>query len=189
MATTSLIDVEFGISQLSGNKELFLTLLGKFSDEYQNTVEKVNELVKQQAWSEARVLVHTIKGVAGNLGCNELHASCKVFEGELKQGVYETSSHVSFDYALTATIEMIAALQSPVEVENTPAPQKDEVVIDRFSARDSLLTALRANEFIPPDQLDAWLDGLGIDSAQRQNIIEAVDDLDYPEAEQIVANL
>ncbi len=34
--STTVVDIDFGMSQLSGNKKLLFTLLGKFTDEYRS---------------------------------------------------------------------------------------------------------------------------------------------------------
>ena len=40
-----IINLEFGLSQLSGNKTLFLRLLQKFADEYQHASDKLQTLL------------------------------------------------------------------------------------------------------------------------------------------------
>ena len=54
--STTVLDIDFGMSQLSGNKKLLFTLLGKFTDEYRSLdadiqahVSKLHRLEEQRA--------------------------------------------------------------------------------------------------------------------------------------------
>ena len=43
--STTVLDLDFGMSQLSGNKKLLFTLLEKFSEEYRSTEAKLQSMV------------------------------------------------------------------------------------------------------------------------------------------------
>ena len=66
--SATVLDIEFGMSQLSGNKTLLLTLLNKFSDEYRGLDDDLQSFMKTSEFDKAYSLVHTLKGVTGNLG-------------------------------------------------------------------------------------------------------------------------
>ena len=44
--SATVLDIEFGMSQLSGNKTLLLTLLNKFSDEYRGLDDDLQSFMK-----------------------------------------------------------------------------------------------------------------------------------------------
>lgn len=190
MNSPIVLDVEFGISQLSGNKGLLLTLLRKFADEYRQTEQKLNALISASAWEDARVLIHTLKGVSGNLGCVALHMSCKTLEADIKEQ-HATLSHLpQFSATLNETIGTIDALSSEQQLSVSPTTQKAEpATANAQSSKDALLTALQANEFIPPEKLNDWLSQLCDDNDKKEAIQEAVDELDYGIAIDLVNQL
>ena len=79
-----LINFEFGTKQLSGNLALYKRLLGRFSTDYKHTREKLAEFVQLNNLQEMQLLVHTIKGVSGNLGLDRLHNSAVALDASLK---------------------------------------------------------------------------------------------------------
>jgi len=71
--STTVVDIDFGMSQLSGNKKLLFTLLGKFTDEYRSLDADLQAHVAKGDFNKAYSIVHTLKGVTGNLGLFALH--------------------------------------------------------------------------------------------------------------------
>ncbi|MBU3022338.1 Hpt domain-containing protein [Aestuariibacter sp. A3R04] len=192
-SSDTLIDLKFGLSQLSGNSELFLRLLQKFSDEYVTAEDKLSLFFNQHNWDSARTYLHTIKGVAGNLGITKLHHASRQAENELKSASEPPASFHLFCDTLRATLTYIQTLQaSPVLLNgDIPAEQADESELQRSSettAPDDFIRALAQNEFIAQEQLDAWLAVSTPDSGKQQQIRDAIDDLDYDNALALLKN-
>ena len=82
--SATVLDIEFGMSQLSGNKTLLLTLLNKFSDEYRGLDDDLQSFMKTSEFDKAYSLVHTLKGVTGNLGLFALHNASKAVESSVR---------------------------------------------------------------------------------------------------------
>ena len=78
--STTVLDIDFGMSQLSGNRELLFKLLRKFANEYRTLDADLQALVAKHAFNDAYSLVHTLKGVTGNLGLFALHEASKPIE-------------------------------------------------------------------------------------------------------------
>ncbi|MEG3767621.1 Hpt domain-containing protein [Alteromonas sp. 14N.309.X.WAT.G.H12] len=186
-SATEIIDLEFGLSQLNGNKTLFLRLLQKFADEYQHSEDKLNTMLQNGQWQEAKNHLHTIKGVAGNLGITRLHQACKQTETELKAQSAIPSTFPSFCLTLSATLSYVTQLQqtpslidSPTKATsstNAPATQEGKI-----AAPETFIQALEQNEFIAQDQLDEWLNETTSDLALQQTVKDAIDELDYDTA-------
>ncbi|WP_414830231.1 Hpt domain-containing protein [Alteromonas sp. H39] len=173
----TLIDLEFGISQLSGNKALLLTLLNKFSDEYRQTDDKMQQYFSQRDFTAARTYIHTLKGVAGNLGLSALFHACKALDDALKQTDAVPEHYPAFVVILSDTLDAIAHLDdSPA---STTEKQSDE---SDAAAKAALINALNANEFIPQTQLDDWLNAIFKDASVRDTVREHIDELDYQSA-------
>lgn len=66
------IDVEGVLERFMGNEALFLRFFKKFGDD--ESYRNLKESIKSGEWQNAFCAVHTLKGVAGNLGMNRLFA-------------------------------------------------------------------------------------------------------------------
>lgn len=174
--TLTLIDLEFGISQLSGNRALLLTLLNKFSDEYRQTDDKLQQMFASNDFDAARALVHTLKGVAGNLGLRALHAACKEQEDALKADSTRPENYDTFIAVLNDTLGAVALLDDNADAA-TPGGDADTA-----AAKAALLGALKANEFVPEAQLHEWLTSIYSDETERHIISDFIDELDYQSA-------
>ncbi|MCB4437402.1 Hpt domain-containing protein [Alteromonas sp. McT4-15] len=180
--STTVIDIDFGMSQLSGNEKLLFTLLGKFTDEYQSTDTELQALVEKGEFDEAYSLVHTLKGVTGNLGLFALHNASKPVESSIRNDKRIPDDFDQFANCLHETITAVKVLTAaPSEQASTGSNTENESAAAQ-QAKKQLLAALKASEFISQDRLDTWLDTIGFDNAKRTAIVDAVDELDYEQA-------
>ncbi len=175
--SATVLDIEFGMSQLSGNKTLLLTLLNKFSDEYRGLDDDLQSFMKTSEFDKAYSLVHTLKGVTGNLGLFALHNASKAVESSVRNEKTLPSGYPEFIALLNETLAAIAALSSDAVKEEKPAV--DSAVASQAKAQ--LIAALRASEFISQSKLDEWRDALALPADTRQAVEDAVDELDYEE--------
>lgn len=76
------------MERLGGNSALLRKLLVKFRVSYGGTRGELQALMDGSRYEEAHHLVHTIKGVSGNLGLLEVYRSAVVLDGYLKSGDY-----------------------------------------------------------------------------------------------------
>ncbi|MEW6261490.1 MAG: PAS domain S-box protein [Thermodesulfobacteriota bacterium] len=78
------IDVETGLKRVGGNRVLYRKLLSKFFQEYRDAVDKIRQLIEADEREPARRLAHTIKGVAGNIGADDIQATAAAMEAAIK---------------------------------------------------------------------------------------------------------
>lgn len=180
--STTVLDLDFGMSQLSGNKKLLFTLLEKFSEEYRSTEAKLQSMVEQNEFNEAYSLVHTLKGVTGNLGLFALHNASKPVESCFRNEQRLSDDYESFLSTLNETLAAVDALTGGASSDSEQAsePQNDGAAAQQ--AKKQLLAALKASEFISQEKLDGWIDSIGLANPKRSAIIDAVDELDYEAA-------
>ena len=178
-STSPLIDMEFGISQLSGNRDLYITLLGKFSDEYRELDDKLQAMMARSEFDSAYTLMHTLKGVSANLGLTALHHASKQVEIAIRGNQALPEDYSGFVIILERTLAQIAALSPSAETSDVPHAET--------SAKTALMNALKANEFIPQAQLDSYLKSLNCSEQERQLLTNAIEELDYQEAIAILA--
>lgn len=168
-----LVDQQFGLSQLGGNQALLLTLYTRLFSEYSNCSAQVESLLQQKQVEQAHVLVHTLKGVAGNLGCNPLFESSHRLEKELKQHILPPPSLDEFTQMLHATM---AELNTILHGDAIPAPAPPSIHIT------SLIEALQNNEFVSPEHLEKCMSTLECSVEEKQRLARAINTLDYKTA-------
>ncbi len=62
------IDLRWGLERIGGNKQLFFKLLREFAASHRNAVEFIEQQLAEGNCEDARRELHTLKGVAGNIG-------------------------------------------------------------------------------------------------------------------------
>ena len=68
----SFINEKDVMDRLGGNTALFNRLFGKYMNSYRGAAEEVKKLIDEKKYSDARLLVHTIKGTSANLGISRM---------------------------------------------------------------------------------------------------------------------
>jgi signal transduction histidine kinase/CheY-like chemotaxis protein len=77
-------DLRAGLERLRGNKSLYKKLLLNFSADYSDAVREIREALAATEMDRAHGLVHSLKGVAGNLGATDLQAAATEMENLVK---------------------------------------------------------------------------------------------------------
>ncbi|WP_420935377.1 Hpt domain-containing protein [Alteromonas sp. A081] len=190
--STTVVDLEFGMSQLSGNKKLLFTLLGKFTDEYRNLDANLQALMEKEQYDDAYSLMHTLKGVTGNLGLFALHNDSKQIESAIRNEQQLPHNYPQFVVLLNDTVAEIDSVTAEPAVSETQKNGTDNATNNATNnatksaaaerAEKQLVAALKASEFISQTTLDDWLNAMNLSDEKRAAIIEAVDELDYEEA-------
>jgi len=73
------------LARLGGNAQIYLKLLLDFT-EYRSYSNKVAALIATEEFQQAEIEAHSIKGVAGNLGMQELYERAAELEDQLREG-------------------------------------------------------------------------------------------------------
>ncbi|SLM28310.1 putative Histidine kinase [Desulfamplus magnetovallimortis] len=80
------ISIENGLSRVSGNKKLYVTILGKFLRDFDNSVQQIQDALDISDLTLAQRLAHTLKGVAANIGALDIQESAGSVEHAIKNG-------------------------------------------------------------------------------------------------------
>jgi len=78
------------LERLGGNEELFLRLLTKFRETYGDTRPRLEALLTGSKYEDAHCLVHSVKGVAANLGIMQLYRYAIELETRMKAGSFDS---------------------------------------------------------------------------------------------------
>ena len=163
-----VIDFDFGLRQLNGNRSLLYRLLRKFATEYRSLETTLQTLLAEQAISDAENLVHTLKGVSGNLGCTAVYQTSRLVNEELKLGKPEPSSLKDLAERLAETIRIIDALPDDEKQKSSVSEPSSDGKQETYEA---LSQALKHHEYINDDKLNSWLKVLELEPARQHKLI------------------
>jgi HPt (histidine-containing phosphotransfer) domain-containing protein len=175
----AIFDVEFATRQFSGNHALLTQILGKFITQHQDFGTVLTQLIQQGDLETSAHHVHTLKGVSGNLGMTALYNACKTFE------VYLDSEVSQEDLKELVTVFS----QTLTAVKNFSAPDTQQVSVNDGlpkTEKAALIAALKGNEFISDGKMQNYLQSMSLDNETQVQLIQAVNDLDYPKAIQLL---
>jgi len=88
------IDIDWGLKRVGGNRKLFAKLLCEFYQDHRLDIELLAKALLTEEKGEAQRIIHTIKGVTGNIGAQKVHEICIALEQDILN---------SEDYALNLT--------------------------------------------------------------------------------------
>jgi signal transduction histidine kinase/CheY-like chemotaxis protein/HPt (histidine-containing phosphotransfer) domain-containing protein len=117
--TIAPVDYKTAIKRIGGNENRYYNILWQFVDNHSGDAEKLDELMEAGKVEEAKRLIHTIKGIAGNIGAGALLQSV----AELEKAVAESDNSIiekwrnEFKDALKCTCDTISKQIRRVEHE------------------------------------------------------------------------
>ncbi len=177
-----IVDFEFGLRQLNGNQGLLYRLLRKFAAEYRDFDVRLQDLVGDGNMRDAESLVHTLKGVSGNLGCNAVYQDSRLVNEQLKHGDPDPASMQSLFDNVSKTVAVIDDL--PDDQSSAAQGAKPN---EHHEAHQAFCQALEHHEYINDEKLAGWLAKLTLTPAQQEQLTAAVTSLEYDQALTILA--
>ncbi|MFH1113927.1 MAG: PAS domain S-box protein [Pseudomonadota bacterium] len=191
------INIDAALRRLGGNKRLFKKLLGDCRRDIQNAAEEIKDAWNKGDMEVTQRLAHTIKGVAGNIGAENLYVASRELESVIKQGqVDEFHHHLAlFAKALEQVLESIASLGS--KTAQSAARKPGEEPTAAFDAAKvgpllvQLAACLRGNDFRAIECLEAVKAGLE-DSGHDEQLLgleACVGRFDFNSASDMLAQL
>jgi len=175
----NLLDIEFALSQLSGNSDLLSRMLIKFSDEFSAVPEKVELAIERNDIKEAKLQVHTTKGLSGNLGLMALYECSKELDQLIRDGEVNESHLQKFSSIMVDTCEHIKTIDL---VENTPPTFSNTDFALNNTEKNKFLDRLHHNEFIDDDTLFTYINALPFSQEQKLTLKGLVEELQYAKA-------
>lgn len=106
------IDMVRGLAQAGGNKKIYFSVLAKFLANYSSSVQDIRKALGDNDKETSHRLIHTLKGVAGNIGAHKLQNAAQSLEGYNDTDKIEAGLH-TLDEALQEVLVSITALQQP----------------------------------------------------------------------------
>jgi CheY-like chemotaxis protein len=79
------LDMANGLRRVLGKKPLYLSMLRKFVAGQKSVIEEILKALEDNLWDTAERIVHTLKGVAGNIGATSLQHLAENLETAIKE--------------------------------------------------------------------------------------------------------
>jgi HPt (histidine-containing phosphotransfer) domain-containing protein len=140
------LDVKTGLTRVGGNETLYYKLLGKFVDGQAGFVDELKAAIEADDGELAHRTVHTLKGVAGNIGAMDLHRLSAELETLVKAGDPWEEMLAEVEASMNDVFTSIGVLTGAgeeVEVEEAGG----EVDLSRLGPKmDELATLLADND-------------------------------------------
>ncbi|WP_406694780.1 response regulator [Singulisphaera sp. Ch08] len=139
------IDRVTGLRRVAGNETLYRKLLLDFHRDYATSVERVREALAEDRLTDAERQVHTLKGVAGNIGAMDLHRATGELDSALRVSHLEKAGLLlsAVERELSVVIQGLEPFAQEAVAARAEAqasgPRSGEVV-----DRSALETSLRA---------------------------------------------
>ena len=143
------IDTRTGLQRAAGNKKLYLGILTKFHSSQADVPGQIEAALVDGDRATAERLAHTLKGVSGNVGADELQEAAKVLESAIRSGQDNVDSELEALRArLKPVLDSLAMLEKDESAGQGAAPQSVDL-----EQLQPLLKQLRA--LLEEDDADA----------------------------------
>ncbi|HNX76272.1 MAG TPA: CHASE domain-containing protein [Candidatus Rifleibacterium sp.] len=106
------LDIDSGMRRVMGNTGLYIKLLRRFIEEQANVAARIAGILDSGDRARAAQLIHSIKGVAGNLGANEIFAQAQLLERCIKEARPADQINSELVRFSELLIELVDALKS-----------------------------------------------------------------------------
>lgn len=77
------LNIEDALKRINHNKKLYVNILNKFVENNKDIVQKIKISYQKKDYETTKRIIHTLKGVSGNIGADEIHNLTKVVEQDI----------------------------------------------------------------------------------------------------------
>jgi PAS domain S-box-containing protein len=129
------LDLEDGLNRVAHNEDLYKSLLIQFSSHKANVIEEMETAVKQKDMTKAAQLLHSLKGVAGNIGAKEIANKATQIEKKLQNNNLDSEYETLVESAKQSMNILISGIATMAEKHSTnngieisqPLPEYDKL--------------------------------------------------------------
>lgn len=191
-------DAELGLYRSVGSRPLYLKVIRRFVDDFDEYIPKISEAVQNGEKDSAIRMAHTLKGIAGTVGSAKLQEMAAKLEFQLSSSdrELETLSWRELDDILQ---QLITRLQKAIPLATAAIGEQNEELIENPNADEKLSKMLdmiesAIQDAIPMDCRIALkvVERIKFDarrSALLKSLREAIDEFDFDAAQKIAKEL
>lgn len=145
------IDIKTSITRTGGIAN-YARLLVEFAKKHENSANRCTDLLQDVKFDELKILVHSIKGVAGTLGITDLHSCAAELESTISKD-RESICLIDFSSKLNIAIKTIKSNVSYTYIERELLDTTIDVT-KNIEVIDKLIEDLSKHRFIKDNTID-----------------------------------
>ncbi len=183
LAALHSIDAAQGIHRIGGNVDAYLRQLRRFREHYPQAIDELQRLLKESGVRECEEYCHSLKGVCGNLGADELFAALAVLDSSLKQN--QTPVQQQFEQLRILLDRVMAEIDAlAISAPARPVAADKPVPQDLLKQLDELIVLLESDLGAAEQLLDTLRNGVAGSKAESavNGIAASVDVFDIDAA-------
>jgi signal transduction histidine kinase/DNA-binding response OmpR family regulator/HPt (histidine-containing phosphotransfer) domain-containing protein len=134
------MDVPFALTMLDQNVSLYRKLLYKFYQNYSSTAAEIQEALEKGDAKQAELLVHSFRGLAGNIGAKKVAGIAESFELAISKGQTDLYDKLQEDFS--KNLDKVMKSLSMLVTDETKA-QKEELDVSKITLPPLLIKAMK----------------------------------------------
>jgi two-component system sensor histidine kinase/response regulator len=131
-----------GLRRVLGRESAYIGMLRKFVEGQRTIVDEIRRALDAADASTAERLIHTLKGVAGNIGATEIQVQAAALELALQEHEPKEALDATLDVLGVSLQELVQSLEAALP--ESPTPVAGEVDPETLAAACRKLAALLA---------------------------------------------
>jgi CheY-like chemotaxis protein len=184
-------DLSEGLNRLQGNQKLYKKLLLSLADKYSEIGSEIRETLEIKDWDQAHSLVHTLKGMAGNLAAIDVQAAAVDLEKLVKHAdpkAPPAPDNLQFKFtalenALNQALAAVGTLRVVEEKKITEPSTNQIATLSAESAKDAAKRLRDAAEMGDVTELNEITDEFRSSSdafaPYAEKIVQLADEFDF----------
>ena len=180
------LDVPTALKRLGGNAKLYAKLLTQFQASYESAGDEIAALIAAEDMSTAERSAHTLKGLAGNLGANNLQTAAAELEHLCRDNSDRSAMAASLVHYKAALAETITDVRAYLAEQPAAAPQAAPASLDPAALLpqlEAMLTLLRDSDAAAAARFKQLRPSLeAFDRTITQTLGTAIDGFDFSTA-------
>lgn len=183
------LSIERGLENVAGNRRGYARLLKSFKEDYANAADAMNSCFASGDMKKAAALVHSAKGVAGNLGAETLYQASIDLEKAIKDNSPDLEKQrMRYDTELSSLLKGLDNFHDAGVTLDLPGMYNPVKVRRIIANLYSLLAEGDALSLEAMEDLKQNLQGKGVES-ELDVLTSLIDNYDFNDAALSLANL
>ncbi|ABK45561.1 multi-sensor hybrid histidine kinase [Magnetococcus marinus MC-1] len=182
------VDVQAGLARVGGNAELLRKLLVRFAQENSAITQKISNLATENP-AQAGELIHSFKGVAGNLGMPQVAKSARAVELALKGSESLDAALHGLTRVLDPILKGLSKLDTTLEEAYSEAQPLEPA---RVLSRIEEMSAMLEQDFAVAQHVQGQLQTLLQQSRYAhkfQQVVAAMDEFDTDRVQALLTEI
>ena len=182
------VDIQASLDRLQGNRTLYIKLLARFSSHYQSFESELNKALGDESPEPSTRLVHTLKGLAGNIGATDLALQSARAEEELARNIRNSET---LNQLCGAVEHLVCQLSSISTGKATSIEESTFDINEAVHLLGQLTLMLEQYDVAVGDYFEHYKGSLNtpVLSGELKLLIKAIGEYDYDAGIKYVANM